>query len=112
MGGFLGPHGTNKNNIFIKITVPHTISGEYVKYNVLIDREGMFSIDVETAISLIHFCTSLNTEKALVVKLKSGDITYIDIAYNSDSDIENINVTPGMNRCFDLVGEMLTILHF
>lgn len=99
-GRIISPNGTNNNNVFINITVPHPISGEYAKYKAFVDGSGKFSIDVEveTAISLVGFYPSLNPEKSLLVKLTNGGVTNIDIAYNSDFDIEKIDVTPDMNR--------------
>lgn len=90
----------NKNNIFIKIMVPHPISGEYVEYKAFVDKSGRFSIDVnvETTISLIALVTSLDPYKSLVVKLTSGNVTNIDIAYNSSLDINTIQVTPTMSQ--------------
>ncbi|WP_316793721.1 TlpA disulfide reductase family protein [Pedobacter frigoris] len=115
-GKITRPNNTSKDNIYVKITVPHQITGEYVNYEAVVDQSGKFSIDVdvETTVSLIRFHTSVNTDKALLLKLKSGDVTQIDIVYNSDSDIENIKVTPDMNkndmdRCFNLIGEMIMI---
>lgn len=105
---------TGKDSIFVDISVPHPISGEFVKYNTLVDRSGRFSInvDVEADISLIRLETNLNPQKPLLVKLISGGVTNIDIAYNSDSDFENIQVTPylaenDMTRGFEVLGKAL-----
>lgn len=113
-GKITSPNGTGHNNIFINITVPHPISGEYAKYKAVVDRSGKFSIDVEveTDISLIGLYPSLNPEKSLLIKLTNGGVTNIDIAYNSDFDIENIDVRPHMNkndmtRGFELMGKMI-----
>src|SRR5688572_27732782 len=78
------PNDTNKDSIYVKIFVPHPISGEQVQYKALVDRSGKFSIDVdvETAISLSGLYTSLKPYKSLLVKLTSGGVTNIDIAYN------------------------------
>ncbi|MDQ0640241.1 thiol-disulfide isomerase/thioredoxin [Pedobacter sp. W3I1] len=108
------PDGVNLDSAFVKITVPHPISGEFIKYKALVDRSGNFSIDadVETTVSYIHFSTSLNPGKPLFVKLKSGDITHLDIAYNSDSDMESITVNPSMDqndmtRYYGLIRKMI-----
>ncbi|MES2653234.1 MAG: TlpA disulfide reductase family protein [Bacteroidota bacterium] len=113
-GRILSPNSTNKDSNFVNIYVPHPISGENVQYKAFIDQSGKFSIDVdvETDISLVGLYTSLNREKSLYVKLKSGSITNIDIAYNSNFDIENIHVTPDMNkndmtRGLEVMGEMI-----
>ncbi|NQX43125.1 Thioredoxin-like [Pedobacter steynii] len=113
-GRIISPNGTINNNVFINITVPHPISGEYAKYKALVDGSGKFSIDVdvETDISLIGIYPSLNPEKSLLVKLTNGGVTNIDIAYNSDFDIEKIDVRPDMNkndmtRGFEVMGKMI-----
>lgn len=115
-GRITRPNNTNKDNIFVNIIVPHPISGEYVKYKTLADQSGKFTIDVdvETAVSLIRLHTSLNPAQPLLVKLTNVGVTNLDIVYNSDFDIKNINVTPvmnknDMNRCFNLISEMLMI---
>jgi hypothetical protein len=85
-GKIIIPKDNYKDSIFVIIVVPHPISGEYVKYKALVDQSAKFSIDadVETTISLISLSTSLNPYQILFVKLKSGGVTNIDIAYNSD----------------------------
>ncbi len=107
-------NNTSSDSIYVNITVPHPISGEFVKYKALVDRTGKFAIDVdvETSICLIRFNTSLNPDKVLLVKLNSGDLTNINIAYDSSFDIEQVKVTPNMDkqdmlRCFGLIGEMI-----
>lgn len=99
-GRIISPNDTGKDKVFVNVTVSHPISGEYVKYKAFVDGSGQFSIDVdvETDISLIGLYTSLNLEKTLLVKLISGEVTNVDIAYNSNDDIENIDVTPAMNQ--------------
>ena len=99
-GKIISPSDTNIDGISVLITVSHPISGEYVKYKALADRSGKFSIeaDVETTISVIGFSTSLNPEKLLFVKLINGVTTNIDIAYNTNLDFKNIDVTPDMPK--------------
>lgn len=113
-GRIISPNDINKNNIFVNIYVPHPISGENVQYKAFADRSGKFAIDVEveTTISLVGICTSLDRGKSLYVKLKNGSVTNIDIAYNSNFDIENIHVMPDMNkndmtRSLELMGKMI-----
>jgi thiol-disulfide isomerase/thioredoxin len=114
-GRITSPNATNKDNIYVTIFVPHQISGEHVQYKTLADRSGKFSIDVdvETDISLIGLNTSLKPYKSLYVKLRGGGVTNIDIAYNSDFDFENIDVTPAgmtqndMTRSLEVIGEMI-----
>lgn len=114
-GRITSPNDTNKDSIYVKIFVPHPISGEQVQYKALVDRSGKFSIDVdvETDISMIGLYTSLKPYKSLYVKLKSGGVTNIDIAYNSDFDFKNIDVTPAgmtqndMTRSLGVIREMI-----
>lgn len=113
-GRIISPNGTKKDNIFVNIYVPHPVSGENVQYKAFIDPSGKFAIDVEveTTISLVSIYTSLNRGKSLYVKLQSGAVTNIDIAYNSNFDIENIHIIPDMSkndmtRSLDLIGEMI-----
>lgn len=114
-GRITSPNDANNDSVFVNITVPHPISGEFVKYKAFVDRSGKFSIDVdvETVISLIGLHTSLNPEKSLLVKLTSGGVTNIDIAYNSGFDIENIDIRPAnmtqndMTRGIDVIGKMI-----
>lgn len=112
-GRITSSNGANKD-INVIIGVPHPISGEYVKYNALVDRSGKFSIDidVETDVSMISLYASLNPVKSLYFKLKSGSVTNIDIAYNSNFDIESINASPEMNKndmtlSLEVMGKMI-----
>lgn len=94
------PESIKKDNIFVTITVPHPISGEHVRYEAIVDQYGKFSMvfDVETDTSFIGLYTSVNPYKTLIVKCFNGNETHIDMAYNSDLDIKNINVKPTMNQ--------------
>jgi thiol-disulfide isomerase/thioredoxin len=115
-GSITSPNATSKDSIFVNVSVPHPISGETVPYKALVDQSGQFSldVDVETAVSLIALNTSLNPYKPLYVKLTSGHVTNLDIAYTSDFDIENVDVTPAnmtendMIRGFDVFYKMAT----
>jgi thiol-disulfide isomerase/thioredoxin len=113
-GTIISPSDTNKDSLFVNITIPHPISGEYAQYKAFVDQSGKFSIDVdvETDISLIGLYTSLNPEKLLLAKLTIGGVTNIDIAYSSDDDIKNIEVTPKMDqndmtRGFEVMNKMI-----
>lgn len=96
-GRIISPN--NKGNVFVNIIVLHPISGENVQHKAFVDQWGKFAIDVEveTDISLIGLYTNLKTNKLLFLKLENDGITNIDIAYNSNNDIENMTVTPVMN---------------
>ncbi len=113
-GRIATPNGPNTDSIFVSMNVLHPISGETVKHKVFVDRSGKFSldIDVETDTSFIGLYSSVNPYKALMVKLINGGVTSIDIAYNSDLDIKNIEVTPAMNQndmsqSIEVVGKMI-----
>lgn len=104
-GKITSPNDTSKDSIHVNIFVPHPISGETVQYKALVDQSGKFSVDVdvETAVSLIAFNTSLNPYKGLYVKLTSGGVTNLEIAYDSDFDIENVDVTPANMTQHDMI---------
>lgn len=99
-GRIISPKDAKNNDIYVNLFVPHPVSGEVVQHKAFIDGSGKFSIevDVETAVSLTGLYISLNPQKSLLVKLTSGGITNIDIAYNTNFDIETIRVMPDMNR--------------
>lgn len=99
-GTILKTNNTAKDSIIVNVIVLHPISGENVQYKALVDQSGKFAIDVEveTNISLIGLYTSIKTRKLLFAKLKSGGVTNINIAYNSDNNIEKIDVTPSMDQ--------------
>jgi thiol-disulfide isomerase/thioredoxin len=113
-GRIISPSATSKDKIFVNITVPHPISGENVQYKTFADSSGDFSIDVdvETDVSLIGLNVSLNPYKYLILKLNSGGVTNIDISYNLNNDIKNIDVYPNMNQNdviagFEVMGKMI-----
>jgi len=86
------------SNILVNLTVPLPISGEYIKYEGKVDKSGQFSIDVnlETSISLIIMSTSINPDHSLIVKLKNGGTTNLDIAYDLSNAIKEIRANPAM----------------
>ncbi|RZK04277.1 MAG: hypothetical protein EOO43_22545, partial [Flavobacterium sp.] len=87
-------------DISVEIFISHPISGDIVKHKTEVDQAGKFSfdVDVETDLSLIALKTSLNSEKPLLVNVKSGGTTNIDITYNANSEIETIKTNPEMNK--------------
>ncbi|WP_439882455.1 TlpA family protein disulfide reductase [Pontibacter sp. MBLB2868] len=105
-GSITSPNDTSKDSIYVNVYVPHPISGETVSYKTLVDESGKFSLDVEveTAVSLIALNTCLNPYKTLYVKLTSGGVTNLDIAYNSDFETENVDVTPANMTQYDMIG--------
>nr|WP_157247290.1 hypothetical protein [Pedobacter panaciterrae] len=115
-GKISSPNETHKNNGSVEIFVPHPISGEISKYKTVIDESGKFSIvvDVETDISLIGLYTSVKPYKSLLVKVKSGQVTNIDITYNQNLDIEDVQTDPEMNkyqmmRSLPIINQMLGV---
>jgi thiol-disulfide isomerase/thioredoxin len=104
----------NKDKVFLYITVPKPITGEFAKHKVLTDSSGKFSIDldVETKFSLVSLYTSVNEELSLLVKLSSSEVTKLEIYYNGNDEIENISISPDMNKydmtqCFEIIGKMI-----
>ncbi len=113
-GSIKTPNNKNRENISVDINISHPISGEYVNYKAQLDNSGKFAIDidVEMAISLISLNTSLNQEQSLLIKLNNGGITNVDIAYNSADEIENISISPNMNKyditqSFEILSKMI-----
>jgi hypothetical protein len=98
--GKVSPNDSHKNNGVVDIFVTHPISGEIFKYKADIDRSGKFSIDVdvETDVSLIALYTSVKPHKTLLVKVKTGGTTTIDITYNENLEISDVETTPQMNK--------------
>jgi len=94
------PNDSYKDNGVVDIFVTHPISGEISKYKADIDQTGKFSIDVdvETDVSLIALYTSVKPHKTLLVKVKSGGTTNVDISYNESLEISDVESTPEMNK--------------
>ena len=99
-----------KNDGSVEIFVSHPVSGELFKYTTAIDRSGKFSIDVdvETDVSLIGLYTSVKPYNSLLVKVRSGEVTNIDITYNLNLDIEDVQTTPEMNK-YDMMRSLPVI---
>lgn len=115
-GKIMSPNDRHKDNSFVEIFVPHPISGEISKYKTVIDQSGRFSIDVdvETDISLIGLYTSLKPYNSLLVKVRSGSVTNINITYNLNLDIEDVQTKPEMNkyemmRSLPIINQMLGV---
>lgn len=106
-GRIITPDGQNKDSIMVTITVLHPISGENVRHEVLADQSGKFLVDVdlETDISYIGLYTSVNQSTTLIVKTINGGVTNVDIDYNSNRDIKNVEVTPDVNE-YDMTRRM------
>ncbi|MEJ7559313.1 MAG: hypothetical protein WKF66_13465 [Pedobacter sp.] len=99
-GKIISPNDRHKNDGVVEIIVPHPISGELAKYKAVIDQSGRFAIDVdvETDVSIIGLYTSLKPYNTLLFKVRSGDVTNLDITYSMNLDIEDVQTKPEMNR--------------
>jgi hypothetical protein len=99
-GKITSPNDSHKVNGVVDIFVTHPISGEIFKYKADIDKSGKFAIDVdlETDVSLIALYTSVKPHKTLLVKVKTGGTTNIDITYNENLEISDVETTPQMNK--------------
>ncbi|WP_285008197.1 TlpA family protein disulfide reductase [Pedobacter faecalis] len=113
-GRIITPEGAIKDGTKVKITVPHQVSGEFVKYEAAVDRSGNFSIDaeVETSVSYIHFSTSLDPSAPLLLKLRSDTLTHLEITYTENLDVLSVGVSPEMNlqdvkRGFEVIRDMI-----
>ncbi|MES2456438.1 MAG: hypothetical protein V4594_12890 [Bacteroidota bacterium] len=115
-GKIISPKEKPEDQSFVEIFVPHPISGELSKYKTAIDQSGSFSIDVdvETDVSLIGLYTSLKPYHSLLVKVRSGGTTNIDITYNQNLEIEKVQTKPEMNeyemmRSLPIINQMLGV---
>jgi len=115
-GKIVSPKEKREDKSFVEIFVPHPISGEIFKYKTATDQSGRFSIDVdvETDVSLIALYTSLKPYNSLLVKVRSSGTTHIDITYNQNLDIEEVQTKPEMNkyemmRSLPILNQMLGI---
>ncbi|RZK25025.1 MAG: TlpA family protein disulfide reductase [Flavobacterium sp.] len=113
-GKISSPNEGHRNNRFVKVYVPHPISGETSQYEADIDEAGRFTlvVDVETDVTLIGVRTSSKPYSTLLIKVKSGDVTNIDIKFNSNLDIEDVQTKPQMDkyetmRSWAVMGEMV-----
>lgn len=115
-GTITSPNDRNKDNSFVEIYVPNPISGEVSMYKKNIDPSGKFSIeiDVETDVLLIGLHTSLKPFNSLLFKVRSGSVTNLDITYNMNLEIENVQTKPHMNeyemmKSLPIINQMLGV---
>lgn len=115
-GKITSPNDRHKNNASVVIFVPHAVSGENTKYETVIDESGKFSIDVdlETDVSLIGLYTSLKPYNSLLFKVRSGSTTSLDMTYNLNLDISDVQTQPEMNkyemiRSLPIINQMLGV---
>lgn len=115
-GKIKSPNDNSKENASVVIFVPHVISGENAKYEAVIDQSGNFSIDVdvESDVSLIGVYTSLKPYNSLLVKVRSGSSTSIDITYDQSLEISDVQTQPEMNkyemmRSLPIINQMLGV---
>jgi hypothetical protein len=99
-GKIISPNDRYRDSGVVEISVPHVISGELSKYKAVIDQSGRFAIDVdvETDVSIIGLYTSLKPYNTLIFKVKSGDVTNLEITYSMNLDIIDVQTEPKMNR--------------
>jgi hypothetical protein len=99
-GKIISPNDRYKDNGVVEIFVPHPISGEGSRYKAVIDQSGKFAIDVdvETDVSIISLYTSLKPYNTLVFKVRSGDVTELEITYSMNLEIIDVQTKPKMNR--------------
>jgi hypothetical protein len=99
-GKIISPNDRYKDNGVVEIFVPHPISGEASRYKAVIDQSGKFAIDVdvETDVSIISLYTSLKPYNTLLFKVRSGDVTNLDITYSMNLEIIDVQTKPKMNR--------------
>lgn len=109
-GSIIVPERINKDSIIVTISLKLPISGEIVKHEILADQSGKFSLDfdIETETSLVVLYTNIEPYKALFIKSINKDSTHIDIAYNSNRDIKNVEITPAMNK-YDITQSMVVL---
>lgn len=115
-GKIISTNDRHKNDGVVEIMVPHPISGELSKYKTAIDQSGRFTIDVdvETDVSIIGLYTSLKPYNSLLFKVRSGDVTNLDITYSTNFDIKDVQTNPKMNKyemmqSLPIVNKMLNI---
>ncbi|MGN0004326.1 MAG: TlpA family protein disulfide reductase [Sphingobacterium composti] len=106
-GKITSPDGQNIDSIMLTITLTYPITGENVSYEVRADSLGKFSLDfdMETEASLLGLYTSVNPHKVLYLKTLHNDSTYVEITYDSNLDIANVDARPAMNK-YDIMQTM------
>lgn len=99
-GRIITSDNIRKENIYVKIQVPYLISGEHIVYETVVDQSGRFSLDldVETDTTYINLYTDVNMTNVFMIKAVNGDVSNIDITYNSDLDLKSIEVRPVMKN--------------
>jgi hypothetical protein len=99
-GKIISPNDRHNTGGVVEIMVPHPISGELSKYKTAIDQSGRFTIDVdvETDVSIIGLYTSLKPYNSLLFKVRSGGVTNLDITYNMNLDIKDVQTDPKMDK--------------
>ena len=106
-GNITSPPDQNKGSIIVTIIVRNPISGENVRHEILADQSGNFSFDydIETETTVLSFFTSVSPYKMLYMKANNKGTTHIDIEYNSNRDIKNVEVSPAINK-YDMMQTM------
>ena len=106
-GHIISPDGYKSDSIVVTITIAYPISGEIVRHNIFVDQSGQFLLDfdVETETSLIGLYSNINPHKTFFIKTKSNDSSRIDITYDSDLNIKNVQTTSSVNN-YDIMQSM------
>lgn len=101
------PAAQKKDSIIVTIFVRHPISGENVRHEIFADSLGKFSFDydIETETTIISLFTSVSPYKMLYIKAMNHGTTHMEIDYNTNRDIQNIEITPAMNK-YDMMQTM------
>ena len=106
-GRISSPVAQKKDSIIVTIFVRHPISGENVRHEIFADSSGKFSFDydIETETTIISLFTSVSPYKMLYIKAMNHGTTHMEIDYNTNRDIQNIEVTPAMSK-YDMMQTM------
>lgn len=114
-GKIIIPDDIRENDIQVKFKIPLLISGQYSTYDCLVDQSGEFSLDfdVETDTTFVLLYTDLNFNKVFMVEAVNGGVTNLDITYDSQLDVKNVEVNPSLSkpeitRIVDVLNKMMS----
>lgn len=93
-------NGEIKEGTTLHFVVFHPVSLNANKQQTVVDSEGKFSLDIdlETTSSLIYLYSSVNPMQGMMVKSNQGETTHLEVYYNEEKEIQDIKITPDMNR--------------
>ena len=109
-GKIISPKEKREAYSTVDIFVPHPISGEIFNYKATTDQSGRFSINInmETDVSLIALYTSLKPHNSIILKVRSGDVTNVNITYNLELVIKDVQTMPNMDK-YEMMGSVRII---